>query len=332
MWELIGLDDLAERVYRQLVQVPSADAAQLSAALGEESTRQVMAALETLERKGLIARSSAFPEQLAASPPGLALGSLIVEHREQLRRAEQELDRLNDLYRGSVGRTVTDVLDVVSGPAAVAQRFAQLQRGATEQVLAFVRAEVILVSSEQNAEAEATAARRGVEYKAVLEREVLQRPGVYADIAESVGRGEHLRIVERVPTRMLIADRELALLPLSGTEERAGEIGALLIHPSGLLDALLALFDAVYESGTDVAPALQAVPGAALDESDTGLLWLLLNGLTDKAVAGQLGMSMRTVQRRVHELMELAGVDTRIQLGFEASRRGWITPGALPSA
>ena len=45
--------------------------------------------------------------------------------------------------------------------------------------------------------------------------------------------------------------------------------------------------------------------------------------LTDAAAGAQLGLSVRTVQRRVAELMERAGVTTRIQLGAEAVRRGW---------
>jgi DNA-binding NarL/FixJ family response regulator len=57
---------------------------------------------------------------------------------------------------------------------------------------------------------------------------------------------------------------------------------------------------------------------------DRDLLKLLLLGLTDAAAGAQLGISVRTVQRRVAELMELAGVATRIQLGAEAVRRGWV--------
>lgn len=47
-------------------------------------------------------------------------------------------------------------------------------------------------------------------------------------------------------------------------------------------------------------------------------------GLTDRAVAIQLGLSMRTVQRRVRALMDRTGVDTRFRLGAEAVQRGWI--------
>jgi hypothetical protein len=36
-------------------------------------------------------------------------------------------------------------------------------------------------------------------------------------------------------------------------------------------------------------------------------------------------MSLRTVQRRVHQLMERAAVTTRFQLGHAAAQRGWVT-------
>jgi len=39
--------------------------------------------------------------------------------------------------------------------------------------------------------------------------------------------------------------------------------------------------------------------------------------------AGRLGLSLRTVQRRIHQLMARAGVGTRVQLGWHAARKGW---------
>lgn len=53
------------------------------------------------------------------------------------------------------------------------------------------------------------------------------------------------------------------------------------------------------------------------------MLALVLAGLTDEAAASRLGVSRRTVQRRIAELMAKAGVDSRIQLGWHAARRGW---------
>ncbi|MFZ4136203.1 helix-turn-helix domain-containing protein [Streptomyces koyangensis] len=61
-----------------------------------------------------------------------------------------------------------------------------------------------------------------------------------------------------------------------------------------------------------------------LSSDDQHLLSLLLAGYTDRAVASQLGLSMRTVQRRVHRLLALAGVQTRLQLGWRAAQLHWI--------
>jgi DNA-binding NarL/FixJ family response regulator len=59
-------------------------------------------------------------------------------------------------------------------------------------------------------------------------------------------------------------------------------------------------------------------------EEETQVLALLLAGLTDQTVAGQLDVSLRTVRRGVHQLMAKAGVESRIQLGRAVARTGWM--------
>ncbi|MFD0332479.1 hypothetical protein ACFQZ0_01250 [Streptomyces erythrogriseus] len=46
--------------------------------------------------------------------------------------------------------------------------------------------------------------------------------------------------------------------------------------------------------------------------------------LGDKAIATQTGLSRRTVQRYVQRMMQLAGATTRMQLAWQAARRGWL--------
>ena len=59
---------------------------------------------------------------------------------------------------------------------------------------------------------------------------------------------------------------------------------------------------------------------------------LLLAGLTDEAIAAHFRISVRTVQRKVHALMEMASVRTRMQLAWEAARQDWLPgPTASPS-
>ena len=54
-------------------------------------------------------------------------------------------------------------------------------------------------------------------------------------------------------------------------------------------------------------------------KSDGQLLELLLTGAPDKAIAVKLGISERTVQRRVGRLMGEVGAENRMQLGRYAA-------------
>jgi hypothetical protein len=67
----------------------------------------------------------------------------------------------------------------------------------------------------------------------------------------------------------------------------------------------------------DQAPRSGRYPDAAARQ----LLRLLL---ADAAADRLLGLSPRSVERRVHELMTLAGARSRAQLGWRATWRGWI--------
>jgi hypothetical protein len=57
------------------------------------------------------------------------------------------------------------------------------------------------------------------------------------------------------------------------------------------------------------------------------ILEQLISGAPDVTASRRLGMSSRTFSRRVAELLEYLGVQTRFQGGVEAARRGWTPPG-----
>jgi Response regulator containing a CheY-like receiver domain and an HTH DNA-binding domain len=61
-----------------------------------------------------------------------------------------------------------------------------------------------------------------------------------------------------------------------------------------------------------------------LDRRDAHILTLLSDGRSDATIARQSGVSLRTVERRVHALMDRLGAKTRFQAGAQAARRGWI--------
>lgn len=251
----IGLDERQESAYRALVALGAAEAADLAhrLALPERDTER---ALRRLEQQGLAAQSSSRTGRWVAAPPAVALGALLTQQRHELERAELAAVLLAEEYRAeSAGPAVHDLVEVVTGAGAVAHRFHQLQLGATEEVRALVTGRPVVVAGAEN-ESEERVVTRGVRYRVVIERAVLSLPDGIAELSAALGRDEQVRVVDRVPTKLMIADRTLAMVPLTGGE---AEPAALVVHASGLLESLSGLFEAVWR---DALP-LRLVPGGA---------------------------------------------------------------------
>lgn len=321
----IGLDDTQEAAYRSLVRLGAADAADLAhrLAIGETAAA---AALRHLEQQGLAARPHTHAERWVPAPPDVALGALLTRQRQVLDEVEQAAAQLAETYRSEAPEpALHDLVEVVTGASAVSHRFLQLQMGAVDELCVLVTGTPVAVAPTENPVEDAAVAR-GVAYRVVLEREALSLPGQLTELAVGIGRSQEVRLVEKVPTKLVVADRTLAMVPLG---DHGSEPAALVIHASGLLELLLDLFERVWRNALPLrlgrrGELIEEHP-AGPDTTDFEILALLLVGMTDASIAKQLGMGLRTVKRRVRGMMDLAGGTTRIQLGWRAYELGWIT-------
>jgi hypothetical protein len=160
---------------------------------------------------------------------------------------------------------------------------------------------------------------------------MLDRPGAFEGLMAHMKHQQLCRVVERVPTKLVIADRAVALVPLSdGTNPDGGEPSAMFVRAPGLIRLLMGLYESVWDRAVPVR--LVEPSGIELDVPETEptgldlrILSLLMVGATDAAIAKQLGLGLRTVQRRVAHMMDLARVSTRLQLGWQACHRGWLS-------
>ncbi len=327
MLTAIGLDEAEERAYRLLVALGTADLEDLARRLAVGS-RETGRLLHALEQRGLVAQSSSEPgRHWIAAPPGVALRALLIQQRHELDQAELLAAELAEEYRTKADESDSnELVEVVVGAAAVTHRFLQLQHGAEVEVCSLVTDKPVAVSGSEN-EAEEAAIERGVAYRVVIERGVLSSPTDFAEVSAALGREVKVRVVDHVPTKLVVADGAVAMVPLNVP---GSEPAAMVIHASGLLDSLAALFDAVWREATPLVLSDRAAGAvdevrSAPDTVDLQILSLLLAGFTDARIAKQLDVGTRTVQRRIQGLMHLAQVKTRLQLGWHAYDRGWLT-------
>ena len=138
---------------------------------------------------------------------------------------------------------------------------------------------------------------------------------------------DEARVSPKLPIKLLAVDRSVALVPLA--QQDTTPIG-VLVRESAVLDALLALFEHVWATAIPLHVHGRATVAAghrrfSATRSASSCL-CCSPGSSDEAIAMHRGMSVRTVQRKVHALMELANVRTRMQLAWEAARRQWLEP------
>jgi DNA-binding NarL/FixJ family response regulator len=217
------------------------------------------------------------------------------------------------------------LLEVIAGTTAIRSTLEELQRQARTEMLWLCKASPVAMPSATNTE-EFRALDRGVGFRVIYERTLLTEPGMMADIAAGIERGEQARVLPSLPVRLAIADGTTAVLPLTITLAPGEEPTAAIIHDSALSYALVNLFEQLWERATP----LERLSETDLDDGDGGplpldpddryLLSLLVSGIPDKAIASQMGVSTRTVQRRVSTLMEAMSVETRVELAYVVGR------------
>jgi DNA-binding NarL/FixJ family response regulator len=95
----------------------------------------------------------------------------------------------------------------------------------------------------------------------------------------------------------------------------------ILVRQPAIVGALKLLFERYWEQATPLPDFDSRKPRVDIRGS---LLRQLAAGAKDEQIARTLGLSLRTVRRRVADLMIELGADTRFQAGVEAVRRGWL--------
>jgi sugar-specific transcriptional regulator TrmB/DNA-binding CsgD family transcriptional regulator len=325
MLSALGATEAEDRVYQFVASTNSVTRAEICGATGLTDA-DVRDALDGLQERRLIARTTDKPARYVASSPGI-VEAMLSDRLLELRQALEALDGLSTKRRArQLAADVTGGFEIVHGPEALRHHALQLIRLARYEVLNMIKPPVIAVqSSERELPPES------VRNRAIFETEALEAPGALDAIRDARRSNDEVRVHAKLPLKMLAADRSVALVPIAQLDSTP--VG-LLIYQGAVLDGLLTLFEYVWESSVrlDIANGHTAAPSdGVLSPEDRQLLSLLLAGLTDEAIAVHFRVSVRTVQRKVHALMEVANVRTRMQLAWEAARQDWLSPsGSAP--
>ncbi|MFF5408472.1 LuxR C-terminal-related transcriptional regulator [Streptomyces misionensis] len=336
-WPGAGLDPLSGRVLEYLVTVPSVDAVQVAVAMGvpEAAARE---ALRQLEEASLALRVDGVTTRWAAGPPRASLGALLSRRRTELARAEALVERLHATYEEVSAPRAAHLVEALEDEEEVSARYGQLLKGASAEVLHLAKPPYV---TEQHASARDLGVADEVQMRSVYETDGFTEAVSLETALRGTAGGGQLRLASRLPVKLVVFDRAAALLPVRGDRPAAG---SLVVHSPALVEALVALFESVWERAEPVSLAtrregpLPQVPavrpqdpapqsdGQAVrpDRRTLEILHLMATGMKDDTIARVLTVSRRTVQKHVSYAGVLLGARTRFQIALLAAERGWL--------
>ncbi|HET7017125.1 MAG TPA: hypothetical protein VFI65_24595 [Streptosporangiaceae bacterium] len=324
---VIGVGPQAERVYDVLVSGRPAFVTELVEATG--MTRyQVREAVSVLIEGRLAERLPGSPPSYVATDPSIALDVLLLAQEQQIKRARIRAQELSERYRLAAGkRDPAELVEIVSGRQASFERVEQVQRAIRQTLRCFDKPPYSANPVTLN-EIEADLLRRGGVSQVIYERAAVEVPGRVADLEGGICLGEQARVLPHLPTKLILVDDTLAVLPLQAAPEAIESI--VVVHKSALLEAIIALFETLWEIAIPLQlPTAGGQPPGQPNAEERRILALLTFGIPDEVIARELGLSDRTYQRRLHGLMRQLNAQTRFQLARQAARRGWLDEGAL---
>ncbi|MFJ1972093.1 TrmB family transcriptional regulator [Streptomyces sp. NPDC087903] len=313
-------------VYRLVIAEPGWGATEIAQKLGltEPETRS---ALDRLARLSMLYCAGGAADVAAISPEvGLAAHirrreAEILGQQRELAAIEAYTAELTAVYGAQRARHGNQGMELLEGVNEVRAYLSEVVRNARGELRAF------LPGGAQSPEA--LEASRPLDEWSLLAGVRLRT--VYLDSVRNdratteyahwlAELGGEIRTVPSLPLRMLIADRSTALLPLDPEDSRAG---AVVLRAPGVIDALLALFDLVWEEAAPLG-AVRQQSTERPSQQELELLRLLERGLTDEVAGRKLGLSLRTTRRMMSGICSRLGARSRFEVGVLAERAGWL--------
>ncbi|RKE20500.1 LuxR C-terminal-related transcriptional regulator [Streptomyces sp. TLI_171] len=327
MLDVLGLDVEAEAIYRRMLAEPQAGVAALALSLGITEER-VRTGLDRLSELALVQPSAREGIGFRAIKPETAMEVLLARQQadlaaQQLRVEASRAAAAQLIAECSALRpTPTDAAsEQLSGPEAIRERLADLAGSVRQEVATFApggaHSEEDLRASRQP---NAALLERGVQMRTVYLDSVRNHRPTLDHVTWLNLQGGQVRTVPELPIRMIIFDRQQAVLPIDTEDARAG---AVVLRGAGTVAALCALFEGVWANAIPVGDSPKCDENE-MPPHELAVLKMLAQGHTDEAIAKRMGVSPRTARRFAATLMERLDARSRFEAGVHAVQDGWL--------
>lgn len=289
---------------------------------------QLKRLLPVLEKRGMIQPLDG--ESWSVVPPDVAMpafAAALEARARMVRNTAQSLSRVYLRTRSAERTETTSGAVLLESLVDVAQALHQVTTTAQEWVLSS-RADSplsrYLLEAPRTVSTTPFVNSQGdpLDVRLDIDPGLLPEPNVLEIMQARFEAGDDVRLTRDVPFTGAVNDQGLAMIDLG--DDGGSPVGILLNRPAGGA-RVQAVLEFAWRAGTPWRPSnAPASDSDVLDPRDRSILRLMAGGVSDAAIARQLGISSRTVERRVRVLLDRLNATTRFQAGVLAARQGLI--------
>ncbi len=316
----LRIGDIGASIYLHLIELGPVPTPHLLERFGEAAEE----ALERLRGAGLVVG-----EPATARHPDYAMQPVIASAEASVLRLKAQSNELRDLFEMHNSRGPNAPVEALTSRQRIAAAMDDLTLGAHSEVLKFTTWPFVPLTALH---APGDPARRNPDgtvrrpkRRYIYEQALMDDEQAVIGIRNVVALGADVRVSKNLPFKMVISDRETAMVP-RWPRGYPDQVSTLLIRGGSLLESMVVVFDHYWN---EAVPLIDPRVAAAdqpreLDRIDLSILQYIVAGQTDDQMARLLDMSKSTILRRIKKMRELAEVDSRPALIFHAARHNWV--------
>jgi DNA-binding CsgD family transcriptional regulator/sugar-specific transcriptional regulator TrmB len=271
--------------------------------------------------------------RFAAVPPGLAANTVtrpmertIEEAQRALSAARASLHRAEEVYWDSARGDGDTSVRVIRGADVISATLSSAVHSCREELLTAQpgggRPQELL---QKALDSDLPALERGIRQRTIYQHTVRTHGPTLSYVERISAAGAEVRTLDEVFDRLIVCDRRIAFIP-DPVEERR-QVALAIEHP-GVVRYLIGLFEHSWVRATPLPHTPSEYrPPLLLDETRRAVLQLMVNGYTDKTIAGRLGMSVRTVATHMARASEAFDSRSRAQLAYLVAKAGLLDEG-----
>lgn len=321
------LDGICIELYRYAVGHPGWTRSEASEALGY-TLRDIDSAMEVLIERRLLSSQSANDHAFVAVSPDVALADLVdaderavQDLRSRISARRRELSTLVPTYlEARKGVITSSSVETLEDPHLIHRVLIDYGRDVSEKVLIAQPGQGSTADvQEENVRKDLELLGKGVERKTLYDISTRDHVPTRKAVAAITAGGGHFGALPRVPLRMLIFDRKLALV---ARQLKHDDKAALVVRDPHLIHIFTQLFEFAWELSE---PFLVDGPTPSpLNSTQQAILKGLASGFSDEVIARRLDINVRTCRRHIAWMLEQLNAESRFQAGIKAHQSGWI--------